>query len=78
MHLNKLVTYRSQISSEAKPFLDNTDLHVHKYRAYTKNLIKKIISHPRRAQHTPSAVGTVQVSYALNFFSHALPAVCFS
>jgi hypothetical protein len=32
---------------------------------------KKFISHLTRAQHTPSAAATVQVS-------HALPAVCFS
>jgi hypothetical protein len=29
------------------------------------NVIKKCISHPTRAQHTLSAVGTVQISHAL-------------
>jgi hypothetical protein len=44
--------------------------HTHKNGAVSK-VIKEFISHPTLAQHTLSAVGTVQVS-------HALPAVRFS
>jgi hypothetical protein len=44
---------------------------IHKRMVRFQKLIKKFISHLTLAQHTPSAVATVQVS-------HALPAVCFS
>ena len=52
-------------------------MYIFAYTGYTQKngavskVNKKFISHPTRAQHTPSAVATVQVS-------HALPAVRFS
>jgi hypothetical protein len=44
---------------------------IHKIMVRFQNSIRRVASQPTRAQHTPLAAGTVQVS-------HALPAVRFA